>query len=182
VTRKNDQLWSRQPPLVPPSITGRAIGALRDRASVNQMSLNTSGDGRHSKALRAWQLALLRFAITMDNADRLALLAIAAELDSPGSRPSARPAFRFFYNASAELCHAIINPHLAASAALLQRHLTRCDDERLKRALAAALAIDIPQAKPPTRPLKPNSDLWRGLSRRSVSPGTTQRPAVRGTG
>jgi hypothetical protein len=146
------------------------------------MSLNTSGDGRHSKALRAWQLALLRFAITMDNADRLALLAIAAELDSPGSRPSARPAFRFFHNASAELCHAIINPQLAASAAVLQRHLTRCDDERLRRAFAAALAIDLPLAKPPTRPLKPNSDLWRGLSRRSVSPGPTQRPAVRGTG
>jgi hypothetical protein len=146
------------------------------------MSLNTSGDGRHSKALRAWQLALLRFAITMDNADRLALLAIAAELDAPGSRPSPRPAFRFFYNASAALCHAIINPQLAASPALLQQYLTRCDDERLKRALAAALAIDMSQANPPTRPLKPNSDLWRGLSRRSVSPGTTQRPAIRGTG
>jgi hypothetical protein len=118
----------------------------------------------------------------MDNADRLALLAIAAELDAPGSRPSARPAFRFFYDASAALCHAIINPHLAASAALLQRHLARCDDERLKRALAAALAIDMSQAEPPSKPLKQNSDLWRGLSRRSVSPGTTQRPAIRGAG
>ncbi len=54
------------------------------------MNSNTSGDKLHDKALRAWQLALLRFAITMDNADRLALLAIATELDAPGARSSAR--------------------------------------------------------------------------------------------
>ena len=76
------------------------------------MNLNVSIDKRHDKALCAWQLALLRFAITMDNADRLAVLAIAAELDAAGTRPSARPAFKFFYNASTELCHAIANPHM----------------------------------------------------------------------
>jgi hypothetical protein len=134
------------------------------------MSLNASGDKRHDKALRAWQLALLRFAITMDNADRLAVLAIAAELDAPGARPTARPAFKFFHNASAELCQAMINPQQAASAAVLFQHLARCDDERLKRAFAAALAIDTSRAKPPTRPLKRNDDLWRGLAPRSVSP------------
>ncbi len=134
------------------------------------MEFNVSGDKRHDKALRAWQLALLRFAITMDNADRLALLAIAAELDAPGVRPSARPAFKFFHKASAELCHAIINPQQPASATVLQRHLTRCDDERLKRAFAAVLAIAAPRAKPTTRSLKRNDDLWRGLAPRSVSP------------
>jgi hypothetical protein len=133
------------------------------------MNLNASNDRRHDRALRAWQLALLRFAITMDSADRLALLAIAAELDAPGSRPSDKAGFKFFHNASTELCQAIINPQHAASKLVLQRYLTRCGDERLKRAFAAALAIDIPGAKPPTRPLKQNGDLWRKLSRRSVS-------------
>jgi hypothetical protein len=129
------------------------------------MSSNAWGSGRHAKALRAWQLALLRFAITMDNADRLALLAIAAELDAPGSRPSGRPAFKFFYTASAELCHAIINLQHSTSNAVLQRYLSRTDDERLKHALAAALAIDMPQTRLSTGPQKPRGDLWRGLSR-----------------
>jgi hypothetical protein len=71
---------------------------------------NTPERARHDRALLAWQLALLRFAVTMDNADRLALLAIAAELDAPGFRPSARPAFKFFCRTSAELCHAIGQP------------------------------------------------------------------------
>lgn len=103
---------------------------------------------RHSNALRAWQLALLRFAVTLDNADRLALLAIATELDAPGVRPPARPAFSFFGQATAELCHAILNPRHPATRAVLQRHLDRSDDERIKRALAAMFAIDMPRARP----------------------------------
>ncbi|MDB5606054.1 MAG: hypothetical protein JWP25_2954 [Bradyrhizobium sp.] len=130
-----------------------------------EMDSNAWGSERHAKALRAWQLALLRFAITMDNADRLALLAIAAELDAPGSRPSTRPAFKFFYTTSAELRHAIINPLPSTSNAVLQRYLSRTDDERLKRAFAAALAIDMPQARLLTVSPKSNGDLWRGLSR-----------------
>ena len=45
------------------------------------MSSNVPGMERHAKTLRAWQLAILRFAVTLDNADRLAVLMIAAELD-----------------------------------------------------------------------------------------------------
>jgi hypothetical protein len=141
-------------------------GALHDRASRQmEMSPNVLGSERHAKAIRAWQLALLRFAITMDNADRLALLAAAAELDAPGAQPSTRPVFKFFYTTSTELCHAIINPLHSTSNAVLQWHLMRTDDERFKRAFAAALAIDIPPARSPLRPPKSNGDLWRGLGR-----------------
>jgi hypothetical protein len=52
------------------------------------MSLNTSGGERHAKTLRAWQLAILRFAVTLDNADRLTVMAIASEIDKLG--PPAR--------------------------------------------------------------------------------------------
>jgi len=45
------------------------------------MSSNVPGMERHAKTLRAWQLAILRFVVTLDNADRLAVLMIAAELD-----------------------------------------------------------------------------------------------------
>ena len=132
-----------------------------------ETSSNAPERDRHNNALRAWQLALLRFAITQDNADRLALLSIAAELDAPGSRPPVQRVFKFFHRASTELCHAILNPRHPDSDAVLQRHLKRSDDERLKRALSAALAIDIPRARPPaTTPRvtpRPDRDLWRGL-------------------
>jgi hypothetical protein len=120
---------------------------------------------RFVKAIRTWQLALLRFAMTINSDDRLALLAVAAELDAPGSRPSTRPGFRFFYNTSTEICRAIINPLHSTSNAVLQKYLTQIDDKRLKRAFAAAVAIDTPGSKPSIRLPKSNGDLWRGLGR-----------------
>jgi hypothetical protein len=45
------------------------------------MSSNVQGMEWHAKTLRAWQLAILRFAVTLDNADRLAVLMIASEID-----------------------------------------------------------------------------------------------------
>ncbi|MDE2470823.1 MAG: hypothetical protein KGL35_19275 [Bradyrhizobium sp.] len=102
--------------------------------------------------------------VTQDNADRLTLLAIAAELDAPGARPQARPAFSFFRQASNRLCHAIIHPQHPGNDSVLRGHLKRIDDERLKRALAAALAIETPRAKSVTTLASANRDLWRGLA------------------
>ena len=51
------------------------------------MGWNFSGAEWNARTLRSWQLAILRFAVTLDNADRLALLAIAAELDDQVSCP-----------------------------------------------------------------------------------------------
>ena len=45
------------------------------------MNLNVPAAEWHAKTLRAWHLAILRFAVTLDNADRLAVLAIANEID-----------------------------------------------------------------------------------------------------
>jgi hypothetical protein len=60
------------------------------------------------KTLRAWQLAILRFAVTLVNADRLTVLAIASEIDRPGPRQDGTPGFSFFRRTSAELCAAIL--------------------------------------------------------------------------
>lgn len=128
---------------------------------------NRPGQARHDKALLAWQLALLRFAVTTDDADRLALLAIAGQLDAPGSHSSTPCAFKFFRQASAILCGAIVNPQHPGSAAVLQRHLERCDDARLRRVLAVAFTVDIPSTRPPPASPKPNHDLWRGLQPQS---------------
>ena len=35
----------------------------------------------YAGTLRAWHLAILRYAVTLDNADRLAVLRIAREID-----------------------------------------------------------------------------------------------------
>jgi hypothetical protein len=131
---------------------------------------NTPEDARHRNALRAWQLALLRFAITRDNADRLAVLSIAIELDAPGTRPPARSDFRFFRQASDKLCQAILDPQHASDRATLRQHLDRMDDEHLKRALAAALGIDAPRVRSITASARTRRDLWRGLA-----PGNRKR-------
>jgi hypothetical protein len=72
------------------------------------MSSNVPGMERHAKTLRAWQLAILRFVVTLDNADRLAVLMIAAELDGVGPKPDNKSEFSFFRKTSAELCAAIL--------------------------------------------------------------------------
>ena len=45
------------------------------------MRSNAPGSERHARTLRAWQLAILRFAVTLNNSDRLAVMAIASEID-----------------------------------------------------------------------------------------------------
>jgi hypothetical protein len=120
---------------------------------------------KHARTLRAWQLALLRFAVTLDNADRLAVLMIAAEIDRLGARHE-KPDFGFFRNTSAELCAAILQPN-ASRAAVLHQFVVRIDDERPRRAFAAVLEINRPNAASAAKPAKRDRSLWRGLSSRS---------------
>jgi hypothetical protein len=50
----------------------------------------------HAALLRAWHLAILRLALTRDNADRLGVLAIANEIDRLGQQHQAGIGFSFF--------------------------------------------------------------------------------------
>jgi hypothetical protein len=86
------------------------------------MRSNGSDGGWQAKALRAWQLAILRFAVTLDNADRVAVLAIAAELDGLDPLRGRESAFGFFRQSSAELCASILQPG-EHSATVLRQHL-----------------------------------------------------------
>jgi hypothetical protein len=60
------------------------------------MSASVPGNDWHARTLRTWQLALLRFAVTLNNADRLAVMAIASEIDRLDSRHDGKPDFSFF--------------------------------------------------------------------------------------
>jgi len=102
------------------------------------MSTNVQGMKWFAGTLRAWHLAILRYAVTLDNADRLAVLRIAREIDGLYPRQEGNADFEFFRRTSAELCAAIVHPDERASA-LLQQYLARIDDDRLKRTFAAAI-------------------------------------------
>jgi hypothetical protein len=129
------------------------------------MSSNVQGLEWYAKTLRAWQLAVLRFAVTLDNADRLAVLMIASEIDRLDPRRDSNPNFRFFRRTSAELCAAIMRPN-ELSAKVLRQYLARIDDDRLKRIFAAAIEADQPAVSPVSKPFKRANDLWKGLSSR----------------
>jgi hypothetical protein len=115
--------------------------------------------------LRAWHLAILRYAVTLDNADRLAVLRIALEIDSVEPRRDGRADFDFFRRTSPELCAAIVQPNARASV-ILQQYLARIDDDRLKRVFAAAIDANQRTVSPADRAVRRGSDLWKGISSR----------------
>jgi hypothetical protein len=102
---------------------------------------------------------------SLDNADRLAAFRIALEIDNlePGHEGPAD--FDFFRRTSAELCTAIPLPNARASA-ILQQYLARIDNDRLKRALAAAIDASEPAVSPAGRAVGRGNDLWKGLASR----------------
>jgi hypothetical protein len=132
------------------------------------MSSNVPGMERHAKTLRAWQLAILRFAVTLDNADRLAVLMIAAELDGVRQKRDSKPEFGFFRKTSAELCAAILRPN-ELSPTVLRQYLGRIDDRRLRRIFAAAVEADQPKPSSVGKPAKRDNGLWKGLSSRGTT-------------
>jgi len=127
------------------------------------------------RIVQPWLLALLRFAVTLDNNERLAVYAIAAEIDGRDTRSTG---FSFFRKTSVELCNAIANPHHAVSPAILHRHLDRMDDGRLKQAFAAALELSRPAPRSSLKSArsKGRRDLWKGLPARPRSPRRVMVP------
>jgi hypothetical protein len=117
----------------------------------------------HGRMVRSWHLAVLRFAVTRDNADRIGVFAIANEIDGLGRQHEENPHFGFFRKTSSKLCAAILQQDETAEV-VLRAYLTHIDDVRLKRALAAALETgrESRARESPNR----NAALWRGLPTR----------------
>jgi hypothetical protein len=99
---------------------------------------SAEGDGR---TLRAWQLALLRYAVTLDHTDRMNVMAIAKEIDRGRREPIQRANFTFFRKTSADLCAAILRQNESADT-VLQQYLAQIEDARLKPAFAGAIEMD----------------------------------------
>ena len=119
-----------------------------------------------SKLLRAWQLAVLRFAVTLDDDDRMHALGVAGEVDRLGG--AADDAFHFFRRTTAELCAAISGQGVDQDA-VIRRFLAQIDNVRLKRAVEAAIARDCTPPKLVASRMKPGNDLWRGLPPRRAT-------------
>ncbi|KGT81328.1 hypothetical protein MA20_00830 [Bradyrhizobium japonicum] len=129
--------------------------------------MRQSIEGPH-RLLRAWQLALLRFAVTREDCDRLNVAALAGELDRLGRR-NADCSCHFFRRSSSRLCAAIDGQREDAEA-VLGRFCEQIDEARLRLAFAAALGIAASRPAPTELRRKRSPDLFRGLpSRRTAS-------------
>jgi hypothetical protein len=132
----------------------------------------------HSRMLRAWQLALLRFALTLDNVDRMNVMAIAKEMDRGGRTREDRTEFSFFHKTSADLVTSILRQNDSGDA-ILRQYLARIEDIRVKRAFASVIEMDqAPEARKPRNDNKKShrndSWLWRGLSSRDKVPSNAR--------
>jgi hypothetical protein len=127
-------------------------------------SLKSAED--HGKLLRAWQLAILRFAITLADADRLNVAALAAQVDQLGGR-RADGSLHFFRRTSTELCAAILGQR-EDSETILNRFHAKIEEPRLKLAFGAVVGIGRATTIPIKRRPKLDHDLFRGLPSRKA--------------
>ena len=120
-----------------------------------------------TKKVRDWLLTILRYAVTLHDADRSAVLVIAEEIDRLGSCAEDRSAFKFFHRTSTELCSAIFEKQNSKKSVVLRLHLKRIDDGRLRRAFEAAIDEDTSPATNDADKMRKRGaqDLWKGLRR-----------------
>jgi hypothetical protein len=97
--------------------------------------------GWHTTKVRDWLLAIVRFAVTLDESDKQTILAIAQEMDGLGSLPG-RSSFSYFARTSHELCRAIADRDNPNGTAILRRHLGTIDDRRLRQMTASAIDLE----------------------------------------
>jgi hypothetical protein len=121
-----------------------------------------SADTGHMRRIDDWLLLVLRFAITREHSDRVAVLAAAADINRLGgaNRPSD---FTFFTKASREICDVIVSDDGPDRTAALCRYMSKIDNDRLRRAFAAAVDIERPSIKAGKSRDRRRHDLWRGL-------------------
>jgi len=97
--------------------------------------------GWQAGKIRDWLLAIIRFAVTLEEADRQTVLAIAQEMDGLGFLPG-RSSFSYFLRNSTEVCRAIAGRDDPSRTTILRRHLAAIGDRRLRRTTAAAIDLE----------------------------------------
>lgn len=121
-----------------------------------------------TKKVRDWLLPILRFAVTLRDEDRSAVLVAGEEIDRLGKSSEDKSKFNFFRNTSIEICSAILEKQNLRGSAVLRLHLNRIEDCRLRRAFAAAIKFgDTSQIVNSVNKIRKRSSqkLWEGLRR-----------------
>jgi hypothetical protein len=113
-----------------------------------------------SHRIRDWLLEILRFAVTLEQCDRVAVMSLAATMDRRGSCTT-QSAFSYFTKTSTKLCDCIAATHDRDKLAELCFFIEKMDDLRLRRAIKGALFAQ-PNKSAPSRPLG-REYLWKGL-------------------
>lgn len=131
------------------------------------MNLEVHGTAWLAGTLRAWHLAILRYAVTLDNADRLAVFRVAREMDGLYPRQEGSTEFEFFRRTSADLCLAILHQG-ETRPEILRCYLAQIGEQRLKQAFAAAIGMPEPDTAKVKRRAKQDQDLFKGLPSRKV--------------
>jgi hypothetical protein len=134
-----------------------ALAAARPSAAG---SVVAAQDGA-GKQVREWLLLLLRFAITLDPEDRLAVLLMANGFDHL-ARQCGRSAPTYFRRSSHEICDAITTLDDPRREAILDGHIARIGHPRLRRAFQAAV---YPQRRTLDSSREKQPDLWTGVRR-----------------
>jgi hypothetical protein len=139
-----------------------AIGFAGDPVSMME---EPARDDVQAMRVRNWLLAILRFAVTLEQSDRTVVMTMAGKLDGAACRLGSN-GFCFFAKTSSELCGAIVDRSDPQSANALRRHLRRIEDCRLRRALEAAIGYAPALATPDAPRRSIREDLWKGLRQR----------------
>jgi hypothetical protein len=134
-----------------------ALAAARPSAAG---SVVAAQDGA-AKQVREWLLLLLRFAITQDPEDRLAVLLMANGFDHL-ARQCRRSAPTYFRRSSREICDAITTLDDPRREAILDGHIAQIGHPGLRRAFQAAV---YPQWRTLDSARERRTDLWTGLRR-----------------
>ena len=96
---------------------------------------------RHGDHVQDWLFAILRFAVTLEDCHRAAVMAHVDAMDRLAT-DHGQAGFAFFLRTSEEFCDAIAAPDGPSKSAVLRRHLSQIENDRLRAALAAALEIE----------------------------------------
>lgn len=125
--------------------------------------MGDAGFERESRKVEEWLFAVLRFAITREEADRDAILTMAAAMDRLGAGTGGSD-FTFFVRTSKELSALIAGPRSPENKATLRPLLGKIQNDRLRHALEAALEIERFSHRTARMRGRHNEDLFRGLS------------------
>jgi hypothetical protein len=113
-----------------------------------------------------WLFLVLRYAISREARDRLAVVDLAGKMDMLGEERD-REAFRFFRNHSARLCTAIAAPDTPGRRQMLMAHARRIGQPRLRQVFLRTCHLESREkALPESGRTNSRSELWKGLQRR----------------